>query len=367
MSAIPTIQVEASDSNLPRILLVDDEPETLHLIRKILQADGFEIYQAMNGVEALEHIEKHQPDLILLDVVMPQMDGIAVLKELRRHDQVTGIIMMSALSSEQLVVQAMLDGADDFVGKPFTLKTIRVRIRKALEKSRLRRENQKLQQELQIAHDKMRILLNRYMATPVVERLMANPTLPSLGGERQITTVLFLDFCDFSSLAQSLEPDRVLHILNEHLALVTYAILEEGGTMDKFTGDGVMALFNAPVLQPDHALRAARSAVAIRDRVVAWGRSHHPNLNVRIGIHTGETVIGNIGTSEFMNYTAIGDTVNLAKRFQEESANNTIVISDSTAYLLQCADVELEELDRRMMKGRQTPVSLYQLNSIRPA
>jgi adenylate cyclase len=364
MAVTQLSHVEAFDNSVPRILLVDDEPETLHLIRKILQADGFEIDQATNGIEALEQIKLHQPDLVLLDVVMPKMDGIAVLKELRKYDHVTGIILISALSSEQLVVQAMLDGADDFVGKPFTLKTIRVRIRKTLEKSRLRRENRKLHQELQIAHDKMSMLLNRYMAAPVVERLLANPTLPSLGGERQTATVLFIDFCDFSSLAQGLEPDQVLHILNEHLALVTNAILEEEGTMDKFTGDGVMALFNAPVLQPDHALRAARSAISIRDRVIDWGKSHHPNLRVRIGIHTGETVVGNIGTPEFMNYTAIGDTVNLAKRLQEESEDNSIIISDSTANLLQCENVILEQLEQRVVKGRQMPVTLYRLDSI---
>ncbi|MCB0117189.1 MAG: adenylate/guanylate cyclase domain-containing response regulator, partial [Caldilineaceae bacterium] len=238
-----TTGTQSAAGSSPRILLVDDEPDTLQLIRKILQADGFTIFFATNGLEALAVAEKEDLDLILLDVVMPQMDGIAVLKALRKRDRVTGVIMVSALSSEQLVVQAMLEGADDFVSKPFTLKTIRVRIRQALEKSRLRRENRLLQQELQIAHDKLRSLFSRYMAAPVVERLLAEPALPSLGGERQVTTVLFMDFCEFSALAHSLEPDRVLHILNEHLALVTNAILEEEGTMDKFIGDGVMALF----------------------------------------------------------------------------------------------------------------------------
>ncbi|MEZ4641105.1 MAG: adenylate/guanylate cyclase domain-containing response regulator, partial [Caldilineaceae bacterium] len=286
-----TTGTQSAAGSSPRILLVDDEPDTLQLIRKILQADGFTIFFATNGLEALAVAEKEDLDLILLDVVMPQMDGIAVLKALRKRDRVTGVIMVSALSSEQLVVQAMLEGADDFVSKPFTLKTIRVRIRQALEKSRLRRENRLLQQELQIAHDKLRSLFSRYMAAPVVERLLAEPALPSLGGERQVTTVLFMDFCEFSALAHSLEPDRVLHILNEHLALVTNAILEEEGTMDKFIGDGVMALFNAPVAQADHALRAARSAIKIRDRIVAWGKEHAPALNVRIGIHTGEAVV----------------------------------------------------------------------------
>jgi adenylate cyclase len=345
----------------PHILLVDDEPDTLQLIRKILQADGFEIALATNGLEALAYIEENEPDLLLLDVVMPQMDGMAVLKELRKRDRVTGVIMVSTLSSEQLVVQAMLDGADDFVGKPFTLKTIRVRIRQALEKSRLRRENLKLQHELQIAHDKIRALFSRYMAAPVVERLLSSPTLPSLGGERQITTVLFMDFCDYSSLSHNLEPDRVLQILNEHLGLVTNAILQEEGTMDKFIGDGVMALFNAPVPQPDHALRAARSAIAIRNSVIEWGRSHSPALSIRIGIHTGETLVGNIGTPEFMNYTAIGDTVNVAKRLQEESADNAIIISDTTVDLLPDY-FQFTRLGERVVKGRQTPTALYSLD-----
>lgn len=361
-----TVQTSNSSSlsaSAPRILLVDDEPDTLQLIRKILEADGFDLVFASNGLEALEIAKRDRLDLILLDVVMPQMDGIAVLKELRKCDPVIGVIMVSALSSEQLVVHAMLEGADDFVGKPFTLKTIRVRIRQALEKSRLRRENRALHHELQIAHDKLRALFSRYMAVPVAERLMQGPSLPSLGGERQITSVLFVDFCEFSTLAHSLEPDLVLKILNEHLALVTGAILEEDGTMDKFIGDGVMALFNAPVAQADHALRAARSAIKIRDRIIHWGERHAPTLNIRIGIHTGEALVGNIGTPEFMNYTAIGDAVNLAKRLQEESANNSIIISDATASNLPNG-TNLTHLGSRQVKGRQTSIPLYCLNSL---
>lgn len=349
----------------PCILLVDDEPSTLLLIRKILQADGYQIVQALDGLDALERVAEFRPDLILLDVVMPNMDGMAVLRKLREQDSVTGVIMASALSSENLVVQAMLDGADDFVGKPFTLKNVRVRIRQTLEKSRLRRENLRLQQELQIAHDKIRTILGRYMAASVVERLLASPTLPSLGGERQIATVLFIDFCDFTPLSHQLEPDAVLQILNDHLALVTAAIVAEEGTIDKYVGDGVMALFNAPVPQTDHPMRAARAALAIRKSVVVWGGEHQPALKVRVGIHTGETVVGNIGTVELMNYTAIGDTVNLAKRLQEEGDENTITLSESTAGLLPPNAVELRSLGSRAVKGRNTPVELFRLEGLR--
>jgi len=347
----------------PCILLVDDEPATIQLIRKILQADGYQVIHAQDGLEALSLVAEFTPDLILLDIVMPHMDGMAVLRKVREQDKITGVIMASALSSENLVVQAMLDGADDFVSKPFVLKNVRVRIRQTLEKSRLRQENRRLQAELQRAHDKIRAILSRYMAATVVERLLTSPTLPSLGGERQIATVLFLDFCDFTPLSHRLEPDRVVDILNDHLALVTAAIQAEEGTIDKYVGDGVMALFNAPVAQPDHALRAVRAAAAIRDSVVAWGQTHQPALNVRIGIHTGETVVGNIGTPELMNYTAIGDTVNLAKRLQESGNDNSIVLSEHTAELLPPEVVQLMAVGHQTVKGRSTPVGVYRVSS----
>ncbi|MBX3051436.1 MAG: response regulator [Caldilineaceae bacterium] len=348
----------------PCILLVDDELATLDLIRKILQADSYQILLAGDGVEALEMVSQFAPDLILLDVVMPRMDGLAVLRHVREHDPVTGIIMASALTSENLVVQAMLDGADDFVSKPFTLKNVRVRIRQTLEKSRLRQENLHLQRELQLAHDKIRTILGRYMAAPVVERLLSSPTLPSLGGERQIATVLFMDFCDFTPLSHSLEPDQVVHILNDHLALVTAAIQAEEGTVDKFVGDGVMAVFNAPVAQPDHALRAVRAAAAIRESVMDWASKHEPALRVRVGIHSGETVVGNIGTPELMNYTAIGDTVNLAKRLQELGEDDTIILSEATSLLLPPGSVALESLGQKTVKGRQTSVGVYSLHHL---
>lgn len=351
-------------AGLPKVLLVDDEPDTLHLIRKILQAEGYQIFLATNGIEALDSIEKNSPDLLLLDLVMPQLDGMEVLKRLRIKDKVTGVIMVSALSSENLVVQAMVEGADDFVGKPFTLKTIRVRLRQALEKSRLRKENLLLQQELQEAHDKIRTIFSRYMAAPVVERLLSSPTLPRLGGERHDTTVLFMDFSGFTSLAHELEPDRVLNVLNEHLALATEAILAQEGTIDKFIGDGVMALFNAPFEQEDHAQRAVRCAVTLRDRITSWGQANDPALKVRIGVHTGETLVGNIGTPEFMNYTAIGDAVNVAKRLQEACEANTILISEDSANLLPDDMVNLKPLGQTTVRGRTTPVAIYQVESL---
>ncbi len=246
-----------------RILLVDDELNTVQLVRKILQADGHTVYEASDGLQAIEVFEATYPDLVLLDVVIPKLDGLGVLQEIRRRDRMAGVIMISALTSEQLAVKSMQGGADDYISKPFTLKTIRLHIRQVADKVQLRRHNAMLQEQLIAANEKLR----HYMAAPLIETLMASPTLPILGGERQTVTILFVDFCNFSSLAHRMPPDEVLRILNEYFALLTTSIFENGGFLDKIMGDGFMALFNVPVRQTDHATMAVRSAISMHARV----------------------------------------------------------------------------------------------------
>ncbi|MCB0082837.1 MAG: response regulator, partial [Caldilineaceae bacterium] len=220
-----------------RILLVDDEPGTVQLVRKILQADGHEVFEAGDGQQAIDMFNATNPDLVLLDVVIPKIDGLGVLQEIRRRDRLTGVIMVSALTSEQLAVKSMLSGADDYISKPFKLKTIRMHIRQVMDKVHLRRHNASLQEQLIAANEKLR----HYMADPLVESLMASSSLPSLGGERQLVTVLFMDFCNSTPLARSTPPDELLHTLNDYFALLGNAVLENGGFMDKIMGDGFMA------------------------------------------------------------------------------------------------------------------------------
>ena len=129
-----------------RILLVDDELNTVQLVRKILQADGHTVYEASDGLQAIEVFEATYPDLVLLDVVIPKLDGLGVLQEIRRRDRMAGVIMISALTSEQLAVKSMQGGADDYISKPFTLKTIRLHIRQVADKVQLRRHNAMLQE-----------------------------------------------------------------------------------------------------------------------------------------------------------------------------------------------------------------------------
>ncbi|MEZ4726875.1 MAG: adenylate/guanylate cyclase domain-containing protein [Caldilineaceae bacterium] len=343
-----------------KILLVDDEPSTLQLVRKILQADGHKVYEAIDGVQAIEVFEATNPDLVLLDVVIPKIDGLGVLQEIRRRDRLTGVIMVSALTSEQLAVKSMLSGADDYISKPFKLNTIRLHIRQVMDKVHLRRHNASLQDQLLHANEKLR----HYMAAPLVDTLMASPTLPSLGGERQIVTILFMDFCNFTSIAQNFTPDQLLQLLNNYFAELATAVFENGGYMDKIMGDGFMALFNVPSALPDHASMAVRAALQMRRQLVRKNEQHEVPMNIRVGIHTGEAVVGNIGTPRLMNYTAIGDAVNLAKRLEEFSEPGQILISATTRNLLNFQRLHVDTiqicaLGPRKFKGFEKPEDIF--------
>ncbi len=343
-----------------RILLVDDEPTTLQLVRRLLQADGHEIFDAIDGEQAIEQFDLIRPDLVLLDVVIPKMDGLEVLREIRQRDKMSGVIMVSALSSEQLAVKSMLGGADDYVGKPFRLKAIRMSIRQVMDKVRLRRHNATLQTELIAANQKLR----KYMAEPLVYSLLNSPKAPELGGEREVVTVLFLDFANFTPLSEQLVPDDVVHILNDYYALLTNVVTEAGGYLDKIMGDGFMVLFNAPILNIDHATCAVQAAVAMRRLIVDANRKRAHKLSVRIGLHTGEAVVGNIGTSMLMNYTAIGDTVNTAKRIEEICEPDQILISADTYNLLdrsvlEARQVVLQTQGARPLKGRSKNMEVF--------
>lgn len=343
-----------------KILLVDDEPTTLQLVRRMLQADGHDLYEATDGEQAVKLFDEIRPDLVLLDVVIPKMDGLEVLAELRKRDKMAGIIMVSALTSEQLAVKSMLGGADDYVNKPFRLKTIRLSIRQVMDKVRLRRRNANLQAELIAANQRLR----QYMAQPLVETLLSSQQPPRLGGVREIVTALFLDFSDFTSLSETLPPDDVVQILNDYYAFLTNIVIEHGGFLDKIMGDGFMALFNAPTTYVDHAERAVRSAIAMRREIHQRNQARTHRLSARIGIHTGEAVVGNIGASVLMNYTAIGDAINLAKRLEESCESNQILITvDTLRHLSETTTrwdlIEFVSLGTRQFKGRRAAIEVF--------
>ncbi len=351
-------------SQEPVVLIVDDEPDTVRLVRKILQADGCQIIEASDGDDALLLYRQKRPDLILLDIILHRRDGLEILHEIRQEDAVTGIIMVSALTSERMTIDAMLAGADDYISKPFPLREMRVRIRQVLDKTALRRQNAQLQCELDRANARIRHLLERFMPAQVMAEFMDSPEPPALGGKRQETTILYADVRGFTPLAESLPPDRLVEILNCCLQLAADAIQAYGGTLDKFMGDGIIGLFNAPAPQPDHPLRAVQAGLDMV-RAFQGAATLGGSFAIGIGINTGDVVVGNIGTPQLMNYTAIGDAMNLAERLQEIAGPGEVLIGART-YALAGDHLVAEPLGLMPVRGHTEPVAAYRVKGIKP-
>jgi class 3 adenylate cyclase len=187
-----------------------------------------------------------------------------------------------------------------------------------------------------------------------------------LGGAEATVTVMFADLEGFTTLAEHTSPTRLIQILNGYHTLLVHHIKANGGTVNKFLGDGILALYNTPLPQPDHTLRAVRTALNIRDALPAFHQQLDPvfRLGVNFGIHSGQAIVGNIGTPELMDFTAVGDTVNLASRLQGLSEDSQITVSEET-YDLVADHVIAERVGARTVRGREVPVITYLIERLR--
>jgi len=211
--------------------------------------------------------------------------------------------------------------------------------------------------------ERIRALFGHYVAPSVVEHLLASTEQLRLGGSRQQVSVLFADIRGFSAMAETLPPEEVVALLNRYLGVATNSILCDGGTLDKYIGDAVMAFFNAPLPQEDHALQAVRAAALLQRAVRAEAAAGGPAVGFGVGVNTGEAIVGNIGTPQLMNYTVIGDAVNVAQRLQSVACAGEVLLSEST-YEAVKDHVDAEELPPIEVKGRRAPVRAYRLRDV---
>jgi class 3 adenylate cyclase/DNA-binding response OmpR family regulator len=533
-----------------KILVVDDEPVIREIMEALLVSQGYELSFAVNGLDALEKVTEFPPDLILLDVMMPGLNGLQVCRHLKANDawRHIPIILVTALDSKTDLARGIDAGADDFLQKPFDNLELLARVRSMLRIKKqydlLEKQRQQLEtslhmneqfarvtaqhlEELEILHDaglrlmnnldmdsvlslisqvtleiipeasecvmhllsedeqmilpivfspdnnskiiysstgiegiiwqviterqtmiipdilatstqpeiefdEMRALLivplnddqktigtlsifspevgifeqnrqhvlsilanqavvaimkarffeerrkekerekqairglfHRYVSPTVVDRLVDGVDDVVLGGKRQEISVLFADIRSFTSFSEKLPPEQLVEVLNKYLALAVDAILEQDGTLDKFMGDAVMAFFNAPLPQPDHTIQAVRAALVMQQTIANYNDTTAGKLSFGIGIHVGSAVVGNIGTVQQMNYTAVGDTVNLAKRLQENAAGGQIIISEDV-YELVKDKIIVEDLGTLTVKGRVAATHIYKLVDLKP-
>ncbi|MEP7292168.1 MAG: adenylate/guanylate cyclase domain-containing protein [Chloroflexota bacterium] len=337
------------------VLVVDDNNSGRQLLVDIMHSIDLQVIEAANGFEALENARAQLPDLIILDVSMPGMSGFEVVEQLKSDPRTSSIpiLMLTALDNIDNRVQGLKLGADDYLTKPFNPRELIERVR-----TRLR---QKLATDEMLAtQEVIRNTFERFVAPSVVEQLLRDPSQVKLGGTLQEITVLFADLEGFTRISEYTEPDKLLHVLNEYHTMIVGAIRDYGGTVDKFIGDGVMALYNTPLTYPDHALRAVHTAVHIRESLKAFRQNFEPlfRMPINFGIHTGRAVVGNVGAPDIMNFTAVGDTVNLAARLQDLSTGGRILISEAT-YAQLGDSIPSTCIGLRTIKGRTESVMTY--------
>ncbi len=345
-----------------KVLVADDNANSRELVKDIIESIGYEAVQATDGPNALIAAQTQAPDLIILDVNMPGMSGFEVCAALKSDPQLAQIpiLMLTALADVENRVTGLGLGADDYLSKPFSPRELAARVN-----ARLRTKAEA--DDLRKTKELVRQTFERFVSPSVVERLLQDPTQIKLGGQIQEVTVFFADLEGFTSISERTEPEKLLGILNMYHALIVTVVQSYAGTVDKFIGDGVMALFNTPLPQADHAMRAVRAALHIRAALPEFYRQFEPEYQMRVnfGIHTGPAVVGNVGTTNLMNFTAVGDTVNLAARLQDLSSGGRIFISEACYRHIQ-EPINLAPIGYQTVKGRSEAVMVYEVLELNP-
>ncbi|MGQ0672477.1 MAG: response regulator [Hyphomicrobium sp.] len=365
-----------------RILIADDNPDNLDIFKTRLAVHGYEIVTAVDGEEALSEARSKLPDLILLDVMMPKMDGVEVCRRLKSDKSMPfmPIVMLTAKAGTQDVVAALEAGADEYLTKPIEHGALVARVRSMLrikalndtvreQAAKLADWNATLERRIeeQVALLDRLSKLKRFFSPQLAEAILAGGAADPLITHRREVVVVYLDLRGFTSFAETSEPEEVMGVLREYHAAMGKLVLEHEGTLERFTGDGMMIFFNDPVVVPDPAERAVRMAVAVRDRIgeisVGWRKRGH-ELALGIGIAKGYATIGAIGFEGRMDYGAIGTVTNLAARLCGEAKGGQILTTRKTLSDFEHL-VDAEFLGEMSLKGFAKPVSLYAILSLK--
>lgn len=351
-------------NGVPRILVVDDNARNRQLLETLLKRQGYGVVAVADGETALHQARENALDLIILDVMMPGMDGYAVAQELRQDPQLRAIpiLMLTALRELEDKVRGLEAGADDFLVKPFNAVELLARVRSLLR-------IKQLHDELQLKNALLERVLTRYMSQDIAQEILSNPEANlQLGGSIHVISVLFADIRGFTRFAEQRDATRVLKVLNEIFNQLTPLVFEYHGTLDKYLGDALMAIYGAPVPQHNSPEAAVRTAWAMQKQFKAL-KSVNPELaelGLGIGIATGEAIVGNVGSDQLMDYTAIGHTPNLAKRLQEAALGGQILIDMPTyeriAKFSYCAPIL-----PLYGEGLLTPVKAFEVLELAPA
>jgi class 3 adenylate cyclase len=366
--SLERVTVHADDIQ-GRILIVDDNESNRALLEHRLAAQGHTTLSAASGREALTVMETDVPDLVLLDLMMPDMNGFEVLTTMHGRDELRNVpvIVVTGLQDEEGVVRCIEAGAQDYLIKPLNPVVLRARIRACLERKAWRDREQTYQRELERSYAFIRKVFGRYLSDDVVGRILDEKDGLKLGGGLQRVTIMMTDLRGFTGLSQKLAPTDVVKLLNIYLEEMNAIIARYGGTIDEIIGDAILALFGAPLLREDDAARAVACAVEMQlamENVNQQARAEGlPALEMGIGLNTGEVVVGNIGSELRSKYAVVGHHVNLTGRIESFTVGGQILASE---YTVNAVGEVLErgrsfEVDA---KGVEHPVTLHEVTGM---
>jgi len=343
-----------------RILVVDDDPFNRRLLVHALNREGHETIEAADGDEALRLMQDEDPDVVLLDIAMPVLDGFGVLAAMKDLPALAGIpvVVISGIEEQDAIVRCIEMGADDFLPKPADITILRARVNAGLNKKRLH----------QLQREHVRVVFSRFLPEAVVDQALATDAMDALLAARRMDgTVMFNDLRRFTTFAESHPVEQVIQVLNRYLTEVSDAVLDNGGTLVAYLGDGVMSVFGAPVEAQDHAdraLLAAREILGPRlDAFNRWveGQGLHWRFEMGVGLNAGPVMSGNVGSERRLEYAAIGDTTNTAARVESltKELGVPLLLTQAVVDALHADPAGLRYVDEVAPRGRTQAVRLW--------
>jgi class 3 adenylate cyclase/CheY-like chemotaxis protein len=370
----------------PRILAVDDTPENLEILRMRLEANGYAVVTAADGEEGLTKARELEPDLILLDIMMPKLDGISVVRMLKQDGSLRSIpvILVTAKADTCDVVEGLDAGGDDYLTKPFEHRALLARVRSMLrqkalndtvasQKRRLEEQarelagwNRSLEEKVaeQVARIERMGRLRRFLPGQVADLIVeADDGEGLLQSHRREVTVVFCDLRGFTAFAETSEPEEVMAVLGEYHRCLGEQITRFGGTLERFVGDGIVVVFNDPLPTTDHSERAVAMAAAMRDAIAEhserW-RKRDYLLGFGVGIARGHATIGRIGFDQRWDYAVIGSVSNHAARLCEEAGSGQILVSQRVLSAVEML-VDAVSVGELPLKGFRRPMQAYEI------
>ena len=352
-------------TSMGKVMVVDDNPQNVKLLGDMLAVSGYDVITAVNGEEALDKTQSDQPELILLDIMMPGMNGYEVCRRLKADPETRNIpvLFVTALGDAGDEAHGFELGGEDYITKPINTTLVEARVKTHLALYKQRKEIEEKNKELLVLSNK----LSKYLSPQVYSSIFTGKQEVKIASERKMLTVLFADIVGFTQMSDNMDPQNLTGFLNKFLTEMTDIALKHGATVDKYIGDAIMMFFGDPETRgkKEDALACVNTAISMQHRLKEL-QDHWIEYDIdrsimcRIGIHTGYCAVGNFGSKDRMDYTIIGDVVNLASRLEHKSHPGDILLSSDTYKLVE-SDIECKKIGELSIRGIENPVHAYEI------